>query len=301
MGFAWPTRSTAAAGRRRAPLARWLDSPPPRVAVEIGGDAVLAARVRPGERGAPRLAQTALAPLPAGAVAAAAAEPNVRDAAALTAALRQALERVGGMGREVVLLLPDLAARVMVLEFEEIPRRAEDLAALVRFRLRKTLPFDPESAVLAAEVVEGGGERAVLAVVAARARVEEYEAALEAAGARAALLLRHEGGALTSAFAWEEAPRLFRVLPAAPALAYEDLYPSAAYFRDFYEGRGEAAGSRPRIAGFGVPAELLERLRRDCDWAEVAAAPAWPGSLLAEAEDGERFLAVAGALAEGGQ
>src|SRR5579875_3127533 len=143
MGFAWPTRSTAAAGRRRAPLARWLDSPPPRVAVEIGGDA-------------------ALAPLPAGAVAAAAAEPNVRDAAALTAALRQALERVGGMGREVVLLLPDLAARVMVLEFEEIPRRAEDLAALVRFRLRKTLPFDPESAVLAAEVVEGGGERAVL-------------------------------------------------------------------------------------------------------------------------------------------
>lgn len=322
MGFSWPTRSTAAAGRRRAPLARWLDSPPPRVAVEIGNDAVLAARVRPGERGAPRLAQTALAPLPAGAVVAAAAEPNVRDAAALTAALRQALERVGGMGRDVVLLLPDLAARVMVLEFEEIPRRAEDLAALVRFRLRKTLPFDPESAVLAAEVVEAGGERSVLAVVAARARVEEYEAALEAAGARAArvlpaglaalmaarelghgtLLLRHEGGALTSAFAWDEAPRLFRVLPAAPALAYEDLYPSAAYFRDFHEGRGEAAtDSRPRIAGFGVPAELLERLRRDCDWADVAAAPAWPGSLLAEAEDGERFLAVAGALAEGGQ
>lgn len=321
MAIRWPIRSThATTVRRRAP--RWLDSPAPRVAIEIGADAVLAGRVRAAERGALRFAQTAVLPLPEGTVTPAPAAPNVLDPEGLAAALRQALERVGGLGRDVVLLLPDLAARVMLLDFEEIPRRADELAALIRFRLRKTLPFDADTAALSAQVLEAGGARSVLAVIADASRLAEYEAPLERAGARAArvlpaglaafmaarelnhatLLLRQEGHALTSAFAWDELPRLFRVVPGAPAATYDDLYPSAAFFRDFYENHAAGATAPPRVAAFGVPAALVERLRRDCDWAQVAAAPVWSGSLLATASpaaENERLLAVAGALMSG--
>lgn len=319
------TRGTAPAWAGRRGLGRWLDSPPPRVAVEIGAAAVIAAKARPGPDGAPRLAQTAILPLAAGTVTPAPAAANIGDPEALSATLRTALERVGGLGRDVVLLLPDLAVRVSLLEFDEIPHRAEEVAALVRFRLRKTLPFDAESAALSAQVLGGGEERSVLAVVAERARLEEYEAALERAGARAArvlpaglaaleaapqlghgtLLLRQEGNVLTSAFAWREVPRLFRVVAGAPEIGYEDIYPSAAFFRDFCESRGgEAPAVMPAIAAFGVPADSLAPLRAECDWAKVSGGPAWLASLGPHNDamppaEAERLLAVTGALCNG--
>lgn len=287
---------------------RWLDSPPPGVAVEIAASGVLAVHQRPGERPGIHWDAVAARPLPAGVVQPGLTEANVTDPGALTAAVRQSLEAAGCGGREAALLLPDLAFRVALLEFDEIPHRAEELEALVRFRLRKTLPFDADQAALAVEVLRHGAERTVMAVMADRARLDEYEDAFAAAGGRAAavlpaglaaamalpefgagtLLLRWHGGALTSGFGWREVPRLYRVL-AAEKLTYDDLHASAAFFRDFHESHPEAAAA-PRMLTFGVPATLVAQLRDECQWGEIhTGAAAWGHN--------EAYIALAGALA----
>ncbi len=298
----------AAPSPRRTGGASWLDSPPPQVAVEIATDGVVAARLRPGQGSSPEL--VAERPLPAGAVLPGLTETNVADAGSLVAALRQSLEAVGGAGREAALLLPDLAVRVALLEFEELPHHAEELDALVRFRLRKTLPFDAEQAALAVQVMRSGLRRGVVAVTASRERLNEYEDAFAAAGGRAAqvlpaglaalmaraelghgtLLLRWRSGALTSGFGWEQLPRLFRVIPTADGLVYDDLHASAAFFRDFLDNLPpQERIVAPRILTFGIPEAVVAELQRECDWARVSTgASAWGGA--------ESHLAVAGAL-----
>lgn len=308
MKWGMPQTATPARSARRSGGARWLDSPPPQVAVEIGSDGVLAARLRPGQGWSPEM--VAERPLPAGAVLPGLTETNVADASSLTAALRQVLEAVGGMGREAALLLPDLAVRVALLEFEELPHHGEELDALVRFRLRKTLPFDPDQAALAVQVMRSGLRRGVVAVTASRERLNEYEDAFAAAGGRAAqvlpaglaalmaraelghgtLLLRWRSGALTSGFGWEQLPRLFRIIPTPDGLIYDDLHASAAFFRDFLDGLpAQERVAAPQILTFGIPEPLVEELQRECDWARVSTgASAWGAR--------ESHIAVAGAL-----
>lgn len=304
--------------RRPIPAPRrsgWLDTPPPRVALEIASTGVLAARARPAGGWEAAAAQ----PLPAGVLLPGLTGTNVHDPAALAAALRRGLEAVGGAGREAALLLPDAAFRVALLDFDEVPHRGEELEALVRFRLRKTLPFDADAAALAVEVLRSGPRRAVVTVLADRARLDEYEDAFAAAGGRAAtvlpaglaalmalacfgqgtLLLRWHGGSLLSGFGWEELPRLYRVI-STPRLTYDDLHPSAAFFRDFHESQAApaAAPAPPRILAFGLPAALAAQLREECAWAEVqAGAAALPDSGIPRGGDAEACLALAGALA----
>ena len=46
------------------------------------------------------------------------------------------------------LILPDYSARLSVLEFDSFPEKEEEQRALVRFRLKKSVPFDIDSAAL---------------------------------------------------------------------------------------------------------------------------------------------------------
>ncbi|MGH9534947.1 MAG: hypothetical protein ACRD2E_08820 [Terriglobales bacterium] len=306
----WGTTAGATGEAGRGP--GWLDSPPARVAVEIAAGGVLAARLQPGRGVSGGSAAVAERPLPADSLQPGLTVTNVTAPGALTAALRQCLEAVGGVGREAALLLPDLAFRVALLDFDELPRRGDELDALVRFRLRKTLPFDADQAALSVQVLRTGLRRGVVAVTADRERLNEYEDAFEAAGGRAAqllpaglaalmalpafghgtLLLRWRGGALTSGFGWEDLPRLFRVVPTGNQLAYDDLHASAAFFRDFHESLPPPEReTSPRILTFGVPEATAAQLGEECPWAEVrAGAGAWGTR--------ESQLAVLGALHE---
>ncbi len=62
-------------------------------------------------------------------------------------------QRIGSAGNsrkkyQAALILPDYSARLSVLEFDSFPEKEEDQRALVRFRLKKSVPFDIESAAL---------------------------------------------------------------------------------------------------------------------------------------------------------
>jgi type IV pilus assembly protein PilM len=184
---------------------------------------------------------------------------NVQDAPALSQAIGQALAGVGVRGQEVIAVLPDSAARVTLLDFDSLPERRQEADAAVRFRLRKSLPFDIEKAALSFDAQKTPQGLRVAASIVLHSVLEEYESAFRAAGCSPGVVLPSSLGALgavneqrptlllkvgqdstTVAVSSEGQLLLFRILEGAgrggvtaERLA-EDIYPSLVYFQDNY-------------------------------------------------------------------
>lgn len=86
--------------------------------------------------------------------------------------------------RPAALILPDYAARVTVLDFDSFPAVAAEQLPLVKFRIKKTIPFDIESAAVSYYVQPASGSKKieVLAVTMAFDIVARYEALFRASG-----------------------------------------------------------------------------------------------------------------------
>ena len=169
-------------------LFSWLASSPPDAAIEIAPDGVSVAVL--GSRGQEAVVQAyGAAELPPGALVASLTGHNVVDRPALDQALRAACERAGHRPRRAALIIPDLAARVSLVRFDQIPARRDDLDQLIRWQIKKSLPFSLEEASVTHSPgarIDSGGEFVVVA--AKRDVVAEYEAVCEAAGIHAGLV-----------------------------------------------------------------------------------------------------------------
>ncbi len=151
----------------------------PPAAVEISPEGVLAAAL-PGSGDAPVFA---LIPLPPGALIPGIGEPNIRDEEAIAAAIRTALNQVSPSTRAVTLILPDTAVRVFMLDFDSLPGHAAEAIQVLRFRLRKMVPFDVEHAGVSYQVLsQSETECKVLTAVLPGPILAEYEAVVRAAG-----------------------------------------------------------------------------------------------------------------------
>lgn len=86
--------------------------------------------------------------------------------------------------RRAALILPDYAARVTVLDFDSFPTVPAEQLPLVKFRIKKTIPFDIESAAVSYFVQPSSNSKKVevLAVTMAFEIVARYEALFRAAG-----------------------------------------------------------------------------------------------------------------------
>ena len=99
--------------------------------------------------------------------------------------------------RRAALILPDYAVRVTVLDFDSFPSDAREQLSLIRFRLKRSVPFDVDSAALGffPQPSRGGGKQLDVAVaVAPMEIVARYEAPFRLAGF-------HTGWVTTSALA----------------------------------------------------------------------------------------------------
>ena len=156
----------------------------PRVACEIMPQGVVAARS--ADAAAP-LSAVARVSLADGAVAPSLKPGNVVDRVAVTAAIRAALEQIGerrnARDANLTLVIPDSAVRVLLLDFESLPNRAAEALPLVRFRLKKLLPFDADDAMVTYQVMSSSKSLVrVLAVAIPRYVLSEYETAVREAG-----------------------------------------------------------------------------------------------------------------------
>jgi len=151
----------------------------PPAAVELMPEGVLAAAL-PGKGAA---AVYAFRQLPGGALTPGIEEANLRDSRAVSAAIEAALEAVSPRTRSVTVVLPDTAVRVFVLDFDALPAKAADVIPVLRFRLRKMIPFDAEKAGVSYQVIsQSKVECRVLIAVLPGPVLEEYEGAVRTAG-----------------------------------------------------------------------------------------------------------------------
>ena len=158
----------------------------PRLAVEVRAEGVVAARA---EDAAALLTAVARADLTEGAVAPGLKVGNIVDRAGVAAAVRTALDEVAGkgtergVGRDVTVIVPDAAVRVLLLDFDQLPSKPAEALPVVRFRLKKLLPFDADAAVVSYQVMASErGSVQVLAVAMPKDVLNEYEGVVTAAG-----------------------------------------------------------------------------------------------------------------------
>ncbi len=110
----------------------------PAAACEITPEAVVAAATPAA--GQPAI--YAVEPLPMNTLMPGLAEGNVIDPAAVSTAIRAALGQVQPRVRSVTVIVPDSSVRVFVLDFDTLPTRQDEVLPVLRFRLRKSVPFD---------------------------------------------------------------------------------------------------------------------------------------------------------------
>lgn len=108
---------------------------------------------------------------------------NVHRADALADAIRGITGSGAGRKRgSAVLILPDYCARVAVLSFDHFPMDPKEQLSLVKFRMKKSVPFDVDTAAVSFHAPSARGAVEVIVVVAALEIVSRYEAALRASG-----------------------------------------------------------------------------------------------------------------------
>jgi type IV pilus assembly protein PilM len=228
----------------------------PHVACEVTAHGVAAARADSKTGEISTIHARALA---AGVLTPALTTQNVLDASALSAAIEEVLTAVGGRGQEIIAVLPDSAVRVTLLDFDALPERRSEADAAVRFRLRKSLPFEIDKAALSFEAQQTPKGLRVAASIVLRSVLEEYESAFRAAGCSPGVVLPSSLGALgavdegrptmvlkmgqdsaTVAVVSDDQLLLFRILEGAndgtltAEHMAEDIYPSLVYFQDNY-------------------------------------------------------------------
>ena len=155
----------------------------PRLAVEIRAEGVVAARA---EDAAGLLVAVSRADVGEAELTPGLKAGNVTDRAAMTRAIRSALDAVGrgvDRTRDVTVIVPDAAVRVLLLDFDSLPSKVAEALPVVRFRLKKLLPFEVEDAVVSYQVMSSvKGLVTVLAVAIPREVLAEYEGLVTAAG-----------------------------------------------------------------------------------------------------------------------
>src|SRR5271168_5090873 len=229
----------------------------PRVACEIAADGVIAARMADSGGvvelcASGGLAESSLVPD--------LMESNLRQRDAVLRTLGETLSTVSGRSRDVIAVLPDAAVRVVLLDFETLPTKPAEAEGVVRFRLKKSLPFDVDKARVSYQAQTSAAGVRVIAAVSLLPVIEEYESAFREAGYSPGVVLPSMLAALGAA----EADRptmvikvdtrttsiaimdqqlllLFRTIENAHGVKIsgeelaEEVYPSVVFFQDTYQ------------------------------------------------------------------
>ena len=157
-----------------------LKDPPPTHVFELSEDGIAYAEVD-------QPAQVGFASLEPGTVQISPVHDNIQQPFVLQERLRN-IAPANGRKRRAALILPDYCARVAVLDFDAFPEEREEQLALLRFRMKKSVPFDVESALVSfaqqprRPSAEGPEKMEVLAAVVAAEVVGRYEAPFVSAG-----------------------------------------------------------------------------------------------------------------------
>ncbi len=137
-----------------------------------------------GKKGACRLDAFGLAAFPGDTVRFSLREPNILNPETFVAKVRETHLLLLGKTSRVSVSLPDAAGRIVLLDLETRFRSRDEGADIIRWKLKKSFPFDINEAHLDYQVLQEKetGELAVLVSLIARQVVHQYEELLVNAG-----------------------------------------------------------------------------------------------------------------------
>jgi Competence protein A. len=250
----------------------------PKLACEIAADRVLAGRLMENGEGLEACAARELAP---GSVIPDLVETNLRQRNAVRDGIVSALGGVSGRSHDVIAIVPDAAVRVMLVDFDTLPSDREEALGVVRFRLKKSLPFDVDKAKVSYHAQKINDEVKVVAAVGLGSVIEDYEAAFRDAGfnpgvvlpstlaalgaadgKKPTLVIKVDAHTTSIAILNEDQLQLFRTLENARGVTIsgeqlaEEVYPSVVFFQDTYHlnieqiyvaGLPESGGAAPAL------------------------------------------------------
>ncbi len=254
------------------------NNPRPKLACEIAADRVLAGRLSEQSLA---LEATAIRELSPGCVVPDLVEGNLRDREKVCAGIAEALGSVALRSKDVIAVVPDAAVRVMLVDFDSLPSDSEDALGVVRFRLKKSLPFDVDKAKISYHAQKINNEVRVVAAVAMTSVIEDYESAFREAGyipgvvlpstlaaigaangRKPTLVIKVDAHTTSIAILNQDQLQLFRTLENARGSAVsgdqlaEEVYPSVVFFQDTYNlnieqifvaGLSEPGGAAPAL------------------------------------------------------
>jgi type IV pilus assembly protein PilM len=285
--------------------ANFNSSSKPKLACEIAADRVVAGRI--SERGNMVDACTA-GELARGSVVPDLLEANLRERQRVFETVRETLGALNSRSRDVIAVLPDAAVRVMLLDFETLPANRTEAESVVRFRLKKSLPFDLDKAKISYHAQQSANGLKVVAAVALSSVIEDYEsifreagyspgivlpsmlAALGAAEAtRPTLVVKVDSRTTSIAILDKNQLLLFRTLENPRGVAItgeqlaEEVYPSVVFFQDTYHlnieqifvaGLADAGGAVPALRA-QTGAEVTELVSNSQLGASIGSIPKW--------------------------
>lgn len=160
-----------------AALAQLLKDPPPSYAFELSEAGIAFAKIAASP-------QINFQPFEDGMLSVSPVHDNIQKPELLSSRINAIVPQNGNRKRRAALILPDYCARVAVLDFDAFPNAHEEQRALVRFRMKKSVPFDVDTAVVSYYAQPAAAKKKIEVVVAIMATeiVSRYEAPFRAAG-----------------------------------------------------------------------------------------------------------------------
>ena len=210
--------------------------------------------------------------------------PNSGGIETLLPVVRELLSQVGFKGSEIAVVVPDETARISFLTAEKPSKNAEEQRTFIRWRLKKSVPFDVDTAQVAYRILgppASGYGVDILVALSPTALGQEYEKLFDELAIQAgivipstlaalnlfdppqgdALFVKKTDDCITTTIFQKQRVQFYRRV--TDATFYDAVYPTVLYYQDKLGGKGF---ERLYVCGYDEamqPAldELHEKLR----------------------------------------
>ena len=188
-------------------------------------------------------------------------EKNIVDHGSVLEFLRELMGETGFKGHEIGVVIPDDSVRISFITTETLPGSEDERTAFIRWKLKKTVPFEIDTAQIAYNIVGtrfNGEDRGtdLLVTLSPRSVIEEYELIMEELGYEAGFVIPSSLAAL-NLFAVPDGDVLFlKIAPGCIATTifrnrqaefyrkvaetplFDAIYPTLMYYQDKLGGNG---------------------------------------------------------------
>jgi type IV pilus assembly protein PilM len=207
-------------------------------------------------------------------------EKNILDHGGVLEFLRELMGETGFKGHEIGVVIPDDSSRISFITMETLPGSEEERTAFIRWKLKKTVPFEIDTAQIAYNIMGtrfNGDDKGtdLLVTLSPRSVVEEYELLMDELGYEAGFVIPSSLAAL-NLFAVPDGDVLFlKIAPGCIATTifrnrqaefyrkvaetplFDAIYPTLMYYQDKLSGSGLTGVT---VCGYDMDmaSELLE-------------------------------------------